>query len=130
MRYNIEYFNFDIPSSYYSGDLEKGVTENAFRAGIDYFFLKNLPGIYLPIGFEYWNNSLGNKQFENRAEFDTKLLSFGIGYLFNITETVYLDSRISMGTLLGGVFEVQTSNFTFLPRAVSHSAMLGLGIKL
>jgi len=130
MRYNIEYFNSDVPKSYYSGNLEKGVTKDAFRVGIDYFFWKNLPGIYLPIGFEYWNNSLRHKQFETRAEFDTKLLSLGIGYLYNITENVYLDSRLSMGTLLGGVFEVQTNDFTFLPRTVSHSAMLGLGFRL
>lgn len=130
MRYNIEYFNFDVPSSYYGANLENGVTEDAFRVGIDYFFWKNLPGIYLPIGFEYWKNSLGHKQFANRAEFDTKLFSIGIGYLYNFTENVYLDSRLSMGTLLGGVFEVRTSNFTFLPRTISHSAMLGLGFRL
>jgi len=130
--YNFFFIHIKKTDSYgEDGNIEKkkGVIEDAYRVGVDYFFWKNLSGIYLPIGFEYWKNSLGHKRFENRAEFNTKLFSLGIGYLFNITENVYLDSRFSIGTLLGGSFKVRTSNFEFLPRTKSHSAMLGFGFK-
>ena len=130
IRFNIEYSKFDVPSSWYTGGFENGVTEAALRIGVDYFFWNNLSRIYLPIGVEFWKNSVEHERYENRVEFDTINLSLGIGYLFNITENVYLDSRFSIGRLIAGKTKVRTSNFVFVPEAESRSAMLGLGFRL
>ena len=129
MRYNFEYFNFDLPSSYYSGGLEKGKAIDVFRIGIDYFFLKNSSGPYFPIGFEHWRNSINHEQFQKRTYFETNHFSFGIGYQFQITENIYFDSRLSMGTLIGDLFKVRTSGPDFYPRKITHSAMLGFGYR-
>ena len=80
MRLNAEYFNFDLPKSYYSGGLKNGKAKDVFRIGIDYFFLKNSSGPYFPIGFEHWRNSIDHEQFPKRTYFETNHFSFGIGY--------------------------------------------------
>ena len=129
MRLNIEYFNFDLPKSYYTGGLEDGKAKDVFRIGIDYFFLKNSSGPYFPIGFEHWRNSIDHEQFLKRTYFETNHFSFGIGYQFQITENIYFDSRLSMGTLIGDLFKVQTTGPDFYPRKITHSAMLGFGYK-
>lgn len=129
MRLNAEYFNFDFPNSYYSGGLERGKAKDVFRIGIDYFFLKNSSGPYFPIGLEHWRNSIDHEQFPKRTYFETNHFSFGIGYQFHITENIYFDSRISMGTLLGDLFEVHAYGKVFLPRQITYSAMLGLGFR-
>ena len=129
VRFNIEYSNFDVPSSWYAGGLEKGITEDALRIGFDYFFWKNLSGIYLPIGIEYSSNSVGHERYETRAEFNTTILSSGIGYVINITEKLYIDSRFLIGLSLGGTAVVRTNEFVFVTNVESNSAMFSFGFK-
>ncbi|MFC1784515.1 hypothetical protein ACFL0J_02640 [Candidatus Neomarinimicrobiota bacterium] len=127
IRLNAEYFNLDLPSSNYSGGLNNGRAKDVFRIGIDYFFLKNSSGPYFPIGLEHWRNSIDHEQFPKRTYFETNHFSFGIGYQNYITENIYFDSRISMGTLLGKLIEVEAYGIVFLPRKITRSAMLGFG---
>ena len=127
LRLNAEYFNCDLPSSYYSGGLKNGRAKDVFRIGIDYFFLKNSSGPYFPIGLEHWRNSIDHEQFPKITYFETNHFSFGIGYQMHITENIYFDSRISMGTLLGDLTEVEAYGRVFLPRKITHSAMIGFG---
>lgn len=130
MRFNIEYFNFDIPSSFFRDNLENGKVDKAFRIGFDYFMLKNLSGLYFPLGFESWKESVGDSRFEIRAEYDMIYLSWGIGYLVNIIDNVYFDSRFSMGVSLAGSGEVVNDPFLVVHDGVSFSGMLGLGVRL
>lgn len=130
MRLNIEYFKFDVPSSFYRDDLEKGKVDNAFRIGFDYFIIKNLKGVYFPLGFEYWNESVGDRYYDSRVEFESIYLSWGIGYLFKIIDNIYFDSRFSMGVSLAGEGDVSNGEFPVYSDGVSFSGMLGLGFCL
>ena len=47
--------------------------------------------------------------------------------MYQITENIYFDSRLSMGTLIGDIFEVEANGKVFLPRKITHSAMIGIG---
>jgi hypothetical protein len=128
LRFNFEYFKNDIPSSFFRDDFENGKVENAFRFGVDYFFMKNLSGIYFPVGFESWKNSVGHKYSDSRGEYEMLYLSVGIGYLLKINENIYFDSRFSIGGSLSQPGEVDVGGYSFLPDKASYSGFIGLGV--
>jgi len=130
IRVNFEYFNFDVPSAFFSDNRVYGGVDNAFRIGLDYFIIKNLSSLYLPVGAEFWESSVEVLNYNSRVEFESIYLSFGIGYLFKIFNNIYFDSRFSMGVSLAGEGDVSISDFSAYSDAVSFSGFIGIGLCL
>ena len=130
LRFNFEFFRNDIPSSFFRDNFENGKIDHALRFGIDYFFMKNLSGVYFPFGLESWKNSVGHRNTSSRGTYEMLYFSAGIGYLLRISENFYFDSRISLGASLSEPGEVDVGGYCFLPDKASYSAFIGIGVNL
>jgi len=127
LRFVGEYFSFEIPDAFYRDGFEKGKLESGYRIGVDYFFGGNLSGVYLPIGIENWNYSVGVMNTSHRGEYNMVYLSAGIGYLYRLNDFLYFDSKFSLNASMSNQEEVQIGNSTLVPDKAAYNFFLGLG---
>jgi len=93
---------------------------------IDYFFNENLTGLWIGTGAELWNCSIENKSSGATAEWTDNILTAGAGYVWKITDSVYLDPfaavhyRMNDGKVTAGGEE-------FKRQRISASASIKIG---
>jgi len=93
---------------------------------IDYFFNQNLTGLWIGTGAELWNCSIENKSSGATAEWTDNILTAGAGYVWKITDSVYLDPfaavhyRMNDGKVTAGGEE-------FKRERISASASIKIG---
>ncbi len=93
---------------------------------IDYFFKDDLTGFWIGTGAELWNCSIENNSSGITAEWTDNILTAGSGYVWKLTDSVYLDPfaavhyRMNDGKVIAGGEE-------FRRQRVSASASIKIG---
>lgn len=128
LRFVGEYFSFEIPDAFYEEGFEKGKVESGYRIGIDYFFIENLKSVYLPVGIENWNYSVGIQNSSIRGNYNMVYISIGLGYLYRLNEFVYFDSKFSLNVSMSNVEQVEIGNRILVPDKLAYNFFLGCGL--
>ncbi len=107
-------------------DTFKNYEMNVTAFIIDYFFKEDLTGLWIGTGAELWNCSVESKSSGITAAWTDNILTAGAGYVWKITESVYLDPfaavhfRMNDGRIVAGSDE-------FKRQRVSASASIKIG---
>lgn len=107
-------------------DAFKNYEMNVTAFIIDYFFRDDLTGFWIGTGAELWNCSIENKSSGITTEWTDNILTAGAGYVWKITDSVYLDPfaavhyRMNDGKVIAGGEE-------FKRQRISASASIKIG---
>ncbi|PKL16158.1 MAG: hypothetical protein CVV49_17630 [Spirochaetae bacterium HGW-Spirochaetae-5] len=96
---------------------------------IDYFFRNDLTGFWIGTGAELWNCSIENKSSGKTAEWTDNILTAGAGYVWKITENVYLDPFAAVHYRMNDG-KVTTGGEEFKRQRISASASIKIGYML
>jgi hypothetical protein len=93
---------------------------------IDYFFREDLTGFWIGTGAELWNCSIENKSSGTTAEWTDNILTAGAGYVWKITDSVYLDPFAAIHYRMNDG-KVTTGGEEFKRQRISASASIKIG---
>ena len=93
---------------------------------IDYFFREDLTGFWIGTGAELWNCSIENKSSGTTAEWNDNILTAGAGYVWKITDSVYLDPFAAVHYRMNDG-KVTTGGDEFKRQRISASASIKIG---
>lgn len=93
---------------------------------IDYFFKNDFTGFWIGTGAELWNCSIENKSSGTTAEWTDNILTAGAGYVWKITDSVYLDPFAAVHYRMNDG-KVITGGEEFKRQRVSASASIKIG---
>ncbi len=129
VRFISEVFTFSIPDAFYGEPLENGRLDFGFRLGFDIFPFGEIKGFYLPYGIENWNYSIGLSNSSVKTKYNMFYLSLGIGYLVNLSEKIYFDSKFSFNISMASDQLVTVGSYSFVPDKQAYNFFLGIGVR-
>ncbi len=93
---------------------------------VDYFFHKNLEGVWVGSGIELWNSRVENDDGTN-GSFDNTILTIGSGYVRKLYGNLYLNLWGGGHLRIGGTPEKEIGSAIFELPAVMQEISLKLG---
>lgn len=93
---------------------------------IDYFFKENFRGFWIGTGAELWNCSIEHKASGEAAMWTDNILTLGAGYVWKITDSVYLDPFAAVHYRMNDS-KVMAGGEEFTRQRVSASASVKIG---
>lgn len=74
---------------------------NATTIIIDYFPDEDRKGLWLAIGYEYWNSRIKVKETNENGSFSQNILTIGSGYVYRLSDHWYIDPWAALHLNLG-----------------------------
>lgn len=93
---------------------------------MDYFFADNFNGFWIGTGAELWNCSIEHKATGETVQWTDNILTLGAGYVWKITENVYLDPFAALHYRMNDT-KVMAGGEEFTRQRVSASASVKIG---
>ena len=122
-----EVYSLNTPQAFLRDGFENGEVESAYRLSGNYFFTRNLDGVYFSTGLEYASNSVGYENSTARGEWEAFFLSAGVGYLLPINRYIHVDARLSLNARLTGEDEIDVGGKIFQPDSATPAGFIGIG---
>ncbi len=129
-RFFGSYHAHDVPAVFYRDGFIDGRVESALTAGLDYFFIRDLQGLYMGTSLGHSSSSFGHEDELNRGEFRSLIWFMDMGYLFRITPNIHFDVRLSLGGRVAGETRVDLGRRVLVPDTAVPGGFVGLGINL
>lgn len=107
-------------------DSFKNYEMNVTAMIFDYFFSENFTGFWIGAGAESWNSTILHKASDTSANWTDNILTAGAGYVWKITENVYLDPFAAVHYRMNDN-KVSAGNENFNRKRVSGSASVKIG---
>jgi len=123
-----EVYSLNTPQAFLRDGFKNGEVESAYRFTGDYFFTRNLEGLYFGTGLEYASNSVGYENSTARGEWEAFFFSVGFGYLLPISRYIHVDARLSLNARLTGEDEIDVGGATFQPDRATPAVFIGVGV--
>jgi len=93
---------------------------------MDYFFSDNFSGLWIGTGAELWNCGIENKTSGAAVQWTDNIITFGAGYVWKLTESVYIDPFAAVHYRMNNS-KVQAGGEEFKRQRVSASASVKIG---
>jgi len=93
---------------------------------MDYFFSDNFSGLWIGTGAELWNCSIEHKTSGSATSWTDNILTLGAGYVWKLTESVYLDPFAAVHYRMNDS-KVVAGGSEFSRQRVSASASVKIG---
>lgn len=110
-RARLVYANANTPGFILPDGFDKN-NMNVVALLFDYFpcSQNELKGLWLGAGFEYWHNNARESSTGIEGNFDNFILTAGTGYMFFLTDNIYLNPWCALHLRAGGIKESQIGN--------------------
>lgn len=126
-RTALDYYYVDIPAAMLRDGFMNGNVDSGLRLSFDYFFMGNLKGPYMGLGFQSASYSAGHQNTTQRGEYETLDFITSVGYKQNLTPNLHLDLRIALDAVIYGEDQVMVGNNVMVPDDVGFYGMVGFG---
>ena len=126
LRYRAVLTEINVPDSF----VEDGYKDKQIRAYaviMDYFPSVSRKGVWYGAGLEYWQTSIANESDNAQAEYDNTVFTVGLGYVWQITESVYLNPWAALHLIVGGEQDITVGNRRYHQGSLTPSASIKLG---
>jgi hypothetical protein len=96
----------------------------------DYFFNngKTKKDWWVGVGFEYWKNNAHNKDDKSEKTFSTQIFTVGGGYVWHLTENIYINPWCAGHLTIGGDTNVKIGSRNYKSKIFLPEVSLKLGI--
>lgn len=126
LRYRGVVANIKVPDSFIDeGFKDKDIT--AYAMIVDYFPRRNLTGIWYGAGLEYWQSKITNKTDNATAEYDNTVFTVGLGYVWQLTESIYLNPWAALHIVVAGDKDITVGSQTYQQETTTPSGSIKLG---
>lgn len=126
LRYRAVASNINIPTAFVKeGFKDHEIT--AYALIVDYLPHQALSGIWYGAGLEFWQSRITNKSDNSKTEFDNTVFTIGLGYIWRLTDTVYLNPWAALHMLVDGNEDIKVGNKTYQQESIVPSASIKLG---
>lgn len=95
---------------------------------VDYFPNENREGLWIGSGLEFWDSYIRNKNTGASGKFSQKIFTFGVGYIYNMTEHWYINPWAALHYNLSDSNVAVGSSTLNLPD-IMYEASVKLGYK-
>lgn len=126
LRYRAVASNIHVPAAFVKAGF-KNYEITAYALIVDYFPRQELSGIWYGAGLEFWQSRITNKSDNHTTEFDNTVFTVGLGYIWRLTDTVYVNPWAALHMPIGGDEDIAVGNKTYQQEAVVPSASIKLG---
>jgi hypothetical protein len=93
----------------------------------DYVPAREVQGIWVGAGLEYWNTEIGVEGSSEETTFGSLVATAGVGYIFPLGGGVYLNPWGAAHVLLSWGRDVQVGTTNFTPQPITGEVSLKLG---
>lgn len=126
LKYRAVTAQINVPSSFVkAGFKDHEITVYALI--LDYFPNKNFKGIWYGAGLEYWQSSITNESNNINKEFGHTVFTAGLGYVWHISDALYLNPWAALHMLISGEEKISVGNRTYQQDTIVPSASIKLG---
>ena len=125
-KYRAVAARINVPDSFVDeGFKDQQITAYAFI--VDYFPKRDMTGIWYGAGLEYWQSEVTNKDDNVSAEYENTILTAGLGYVWRLSESLYLNPWAALHIVVAGDEDITAGNNTYHQDAVTASGSIKLG---
>jgi hypothetical protein len=128
-RITFDHYNLNTPASMLRDGFIDGKVEEANSIGLDYFYSGRLSGVYFGGGIQFADYSVGHENTFERGSWGSVSLNGSLGYLYNISNSIFLDTKITVNASLAEEEAIYVGNYEFVPDTGSLYGLVGIGIK-
>ncbi len=98
------------------------IADRFFGSGAEYH-----RGFWAGAGLEYWHNGISRSGYRGQAAYNTVMFTFGAGYVWEITDTIYLNPWFAGHVQAAGDRNVEVSGRKYRPGSFLSEASMKLG---
>lgn len=125
-RYRAVASKINVPDSFAKQGF-KDWQITAYALIMDYFPRREQTGIWYGGGFEYWQSKIANQADNISAEYHNTVFTVGLGYVWPLTDSLYLNPWAALHRVIGGDENISVGNQTYRQDRTEASASVKLG---
>ena len=126
LKYRAVIANVNVPDSFVDeGFKDKEI--QAYAIIVDYFPKADFAGMWYGAGFEIWQTSITNEADNSRAEYDNTVFTVGLGYVWRLSESVYIHPWAALHMIIDGEQDIRVGNKTYQQDTITPSGSIKLG---
>lgn len=94
----------------------------------DYFLNKEVSDLWIGAGFELWKNKARNETDKTEGSFENYIFTAGGGYVYYLTENIYLNPWAAFHLRIAGNKETEIGNAVYKSPLILPEVSLKIGV--